>query len=94
MTEKNDKQNQNDKEISSKSENFLLHELKARAEIRKQSLLFKKAVDDEKAKQLRNIEEKEIIQEHAINDKCSKLEEALKGDDPESIKDILKNMQI
>lgn len=96
MTEKNKKQRQihNKNQFKKKPDNFFIHELKERAEIKKQSYLFKKAVDDEKVKQLRMIEEYGKVKEAAINDKISQLEDVIKSDNPELIKQMLKNMQI
>lgn len=94
MAAENKKLEKSENQTQKKPNNFFIHELKERAEIIKQSHLFKKSVDDEKARQLQMIEEGCKIRKDAISDKISKLEGALNGDDPELIKEMLKNMQI
>lgn len=94
MLEENNHQKQNEDKNQKRPDNFFIHELNERIKIKKQSNLFKKAVDDEKARQLQLIEVESEIREDVVSDKISKLEAALKGDDSELIKKMLKNMEI
>lgn len=94
MEEENKNQAKNEIQIQKKSSNFFVQELNERAKIKTQSNLFKKVVDDEKARQLQLIEEESKTRQNAVSDKISKLEGALKGDDSELIKEILKNIKI
>jgi len=94
MEEENKNQAKNEKQIQKKSSNFFVQELKERTKIKKQSNLFKKAVDDDKARKLQLIEEESEIRKDEIGIKINNLEEALKSDDPELIKEMLKNMEM
>ncbi|WP_214861823.1 hypothetical protein [Exiguobacterium sp. s161] len=75
-------------------ENFFIHELNERIKIKKQSKLFKNTVDDEKARKLQMIETGNEIRKEAVSDKIDKLEKALNTNDPELIKNTLKNIDI
>lgn len=94
MEEEDKERAKNEKQIQKKSSNFFVQELNKRAKIKKQSNLFRKAVDDEKARQLQLIEEESEIRKDEIDIKINNLEEALKNDDPELIKEMLKNMKM
>lgn len=94
MKEENKNQEKNENRIKKKSSNFFVQELKERAKIKKQSNLFKKAVDDEKARQLQQIEEESEGRNGEIGIKINNLEEALNSDDPELVKEMLKNMEM
>lgn len=94
MEEEDKNQAKNENRIKKKPSNFFVQELEERAKIKKQSNLFKKDVDDEKARKLQLIEEESEARQNAVSDKISKLEGALKVDDSELIKEILKNMKI
>lgn len=94
MEEEDKERAKNEKQIQKKSSNFFVQELNKRAKIKKQSNLFRKAVDDEKARQLQLIEEESEIRKDEIDIKINNLKEALKNDDPELIKEMLKNMKM
>ncbi len=90
----NEQQNEKGKNSSNenkrKSDNFFVQELKARAEIRQQTMAFKARVDAQKDRELHRIENDSKRREEDI----SALESALNGDDAEQIKEALKKMQI
>jgi len=94
MKEENKNQEKNENRIKKKSSNFFVQELKERMKIKKQSNLFKKAVDDEKARQLQQIEEECEVRNSEIGIKFNNLEEALNSDNPELVKEMLKNMKM
>lgn len=94
MAEEDKNQAKNENRIKKKTSNFFIQELEEKEKIKKQSNLFKKAVDDEKARKLQLIEEESEARQNAVSDKISKLEGALKMDDSELIKEILKNTKI
>lgn len=73
---------------------FIFDELKERAEIKRKSKRFKTAIDAEKKKCLKIMEEDSVIKNEEIEKDIAKLEGALQVGDSELIKEMLKNINI
>lgn len=77
-----------------KQENFIIRECKERAEIKEKSKQLKNATDRQKDYQLHEIELEHERNLESTKNMVETLESALDADDPEVIKELLRNMKV
>lgn len=94
MVTNNDGQSALDDNKDKKQENFIIRECKERTEIKEKSKQLKKAVDRKKAYQLHEIELEHERNLESTKNMAESLESALDSNNPEVIKELLRNTTI
>lgn len=86
-------QNHNlDQDGNEQKENFWINELKERSKIKQKSKQFKNIVDEAKKIELERIEEESMQSKLLIDAQVTELESVLCENNPEKIKELLRNM--